>query len=91
MKSVAQVKRWPYIFGGQTHEGWLPNGAAIPPPTPEKPTVLDLQILANGDDGFILEWCIRDGSRCDDSWHRTIDGAKHYAERYFGVPLDRWG
>ena len=90
MKSVAQVKRWPHAFGGEVHEGWLPDNVAAPLSTPVTPVVLDLQILSV-DDAFILEWCTRDHVRRGDTWHKTIDDAKTYAENYFGVPKERWG
>ncbi len=89
MQSIAQVKRWPHTFGGHSHEGWLPNNVATPPPTPEVPELLDLRILPEGN-GYILEWRTRSGTRQGDTWHSSLDEAKRYAEEYFGVPKDRW-
>ena len=31
-------------FGGETHSGWLPPGAAVPLPTPIERVVLDIEI-----------------------------------------------
>jgi hypothetical protein len=77
-------------FGGAEHSGWLPLGAAIPPPTPFHDVTIDLRIESEGP-GFILYCEAREDARfCSDTWCDTLSGALAAAEERFNVAPGRW-
>lgn len=76
-------------FGGDSHEGWLPEGAALPPPTPRIAVSLRLTIYA-GSGGFILEWKGLIGEYSGDTWHDTKEGALASARERFGADPADW-
>lgn len=97
MAVISQVENWVIHAGGQKHAGWLPCGAATPPPLPKRDVVLNLQI-EEIDGGFLLLWELVEDSpdfpetslRCGDTWHQSVEQAKQQAEFEFGVPAGRW-
>jgi hypothetical protein len=90
MKPIRHVRAHEVRLGGEVHEGWLPPGAAVPPPTPERVARLDLQILSEGGSGFVLEWRDPEGETCGDTWHFALEDAIAEATRRFGVRADEW-
>ncbi len=76
-------------FGGETHSGWLPPGAAMPLPTPIERVVLDVEIHREGT-GFVLSWNAREGDRCGDLWFETLSAAEAAATEEFGIARDDW-
>jgi len=71
--------------GNQNHSGWLPDGAAIPEPTPS--SKICLWIEEHGD-GCYLFFGIR--GEANDSWHPTLIEAFSQAEFQFGVSPKEW-
>jgi hypothetical protein len=61
---------------------WLP--AAFPPAV-----VLEI-VQYEGDSSFFLLSISADGSCSSDTWHQSIDDAKHQAEYQYGVQKDEW-
>ena len=51
---------------------------------------IELRIVQNPDEGFLLLYCRKDGSAMTDTWHESEDRAKKQAEREFGVRADEW-
>jgi len=88
---IVQVAEWTVEFAGETHAGWLPEGAAVPPPTPLVRVDLAFAILRERDKGgYILEWRGPTRARSGDSWHESVEAAVEEAERQFDVPPDAW-
>ncbi len=77
-------------LGGQPHSGWLPKGAAMPPPTPEVVITVDFVIVQEGPGSYFLESSVRSGDYGGDSWHSSLDDALHQAEFEYGITKDEW-
>ena len=90
MKAIKHIRAREVQRGGESHEGWLPPGAAVPPPTPRRTVAVDLQILAAGGSSFILEWHGPAPEWSGDTWHFTLDDALAQAESSFGIRLEEW-
>ncbi len=94
---LKRVEGWEFTFGGETHSGWLPQGAAFPLPTPIEPEVLDIEI-EKIDAGFLLIWIPRLSTTCrefrppkaGDSWHKTMTEAMDQACQAFGIQQEDW-
>ncbi len=80
--------RWQY--GGEQPSGWLPAGAAPPPPTPIVRATLDLEVHTEGD-GFLLTYRAReDEALRNDWWFKSLAEAEDFAEGRFDVRPERW-
>ncbi len=79
-----------YVHGGNPHSGWLPPGAATPPPEPIRLFTLDVTIEADPG-GYLLIYCSReeDGFAFDD-WFENLADAEKAAQEKFGIGTDRW-
>jgi hypothetical protein len=88
--TVVKATRYTVVFGGEAHSGWLPPGAAMPARTPERVVDLELRILQNGSDGFLLEWAGPTAADSGDTWHPTIEEALEQAEASFGIKPSDW-
>jgi hypothetical protein len=53
MTVVKQILGHHVTFGGETHSGWLPQGATILRPTPARDVMLDITIESDGA-GYLL-------------------------------------
>ena len=60
LEIVKRVSGVPVKFGGESHSGWLPAGAAIPLPTPVLDVLLDIEIQFDGS-GYLLCYSSQDG------------------------------
>ena len=89
MNVVKQVLAHHVTFGGESHSGWLPEGAAVPKPMPISDVALDITIEFD-DDGYLLCWRSSDGAIAGDLWYQTLDDAEHGATENFGVNTDEW-
>jgi hypothetical protein len=83
-------------FGGEEHQGWLPQGAITPEPTPEAELRLELEIRAV-EGGFLLDWRpVETESQhveapfAGDLWFESIEEAEEAALKSFGVPDGDW-
>lgn len=76
-------------FGGEEHSGWLPPGAAWPPPTPAEVAVVDFEIIELAG-GYVLEYHSRNTRHWGDTWHETLEDAQRYAEEDFGIEPEEW-
>ncbi len=76
--------------GGQPHSGWLPKGAAIPPPSPEVVITLDFAIVEAGPGSYYLESTDRSGEYAGDTWHSSLDDALDQAEFEYGITTKEW-
>ena len=85
LKVIKRITGLPFRFGGEEHEGWLPPGAAKPPPTPAEDVILDLEITHDGH-GYLLCWRLRDGKQHGDLWtpapllKRLAESGKTFAD-----------
>lgn len=52
--------------------------------------VLDVCILRDPDDGFILRWSSRMEGFDGGTWHPTIGGAEKAAKAYFSITRREW-
>jgi len=48
MTVVKQILGHHVTFGGERHSGWLPQGAAMPKPTPTRDVALNITIESDG-------------------------------------------
>lgn len=95
--TIKRVEAWPFTFGGQEHQGWLPPGAAVPLPTPLEHELLDIRI-DRIDGGYLLIWSTRSSPTCrelrppkiGDTWHETAEEAEQAACSHFGVGPEHW-
>ena len=90
MKPVRELLGRKITIGGQEHVGWLPESAARPLPTPTEHLMLDLQILGDDQNGFLLQWEARDTSYSGDTWHQSIEDAIEQARLAFGIAPEEW-
>lgn len=90
MNIVKKVDRWSLVFGGEEHTGWLPPESARPLPTPEQLQVLEIKILANGDDEFLLVWREENEESEHDLWFADLPQAEETAKKYFGLGEGDW-
>jgi hypothetical protein len=77
-------------IGGEQHSGWLPEGFAIPLPTPVREINMTFEITDDGAGNFLLIYCSDDKSLHGDTWHESIEDAKQAAEQYFGILENEW-
>jgi hypothetical protein len=89
MSIIRRITCVPFRFGGVTHSGWLPPGAATPLPTPVKEVLLDIEI-EEVSGGYLLCYCSHDGSEAGDTWHQSLAAAEETAARDFGVKPADW-
>jgi len=87
---IKRVSAVPYTFGGESPEGWLPAGSTTPPRTPAVPMRLDIAILTNDGDGYILEWRGATSAHSGDRWYADLAGAEQAALELFGVRSGDW-
>jgi hypothetical protein len=59
-------------------------------PLPEKPVTLDVTLLANGCDGFVMRYAAKDAALAGDSWHANLGEAELQANRLFGLRRSDW-
>jgi hypothetical protein len=90
MKTIKHIRGREVQRGGETHEGWLPRGAALPPPTPMQTVAVDLQILSEGGSSFVLEWNGPAPEWRGDTWHFTLEDAMAQAASSFGIRIEEW-
>ena len=84
-------------FGGEEHQGWLPQGAVPPQPTPEVELRLEL-VIREVEGGFLLEWRpmeTAEGQRVEapfagDLWFESLEEAERAATNDFGVSRVDW-
>jgi len=86
---MKQILGHQVIFGGKSHSGWLPQGAAMPNPTPTRDVALNITIEFDGS-GFLLCYASEDGSFANDTWHQTLEDAEQAAVENFGVRDNQW-
>jgi hypothetical protein len=89
MRVVATIRGFLVRAGGESHQGWLPPGAAEPKPTPTTETLVDLRI-EQAEDGFYLIYAEQRASRESDTWHESLQAAQAQAERWFQVRPSDW-
>jgi hypothetical protein len=77
-------------IGGEQHSGWLPEGFAIPLPTPVREVNMTFEITDDGGGNFLLLYCSEDRSVHGDTWHESIEEAKRAAGSYFGIQQTEW-
>ena len=90
VRIVRELRGVTIEFGGEKHSGWLPEGAAWPPPTPIEIAVLDFEIVGLEDGSYIFEWLSRNTDHRGDTWHKTFEDALEYAKESFGIELEEW-
>jgi hypothetical protein len=86
---VSRIDNFRTTIGGEPHTGWLPPGAAMPLPTPERDVVLSFVIEFDGP-GYLLIVESTDGSVRGDTWHESIADAQAQAESSYGVSPSEW-
>ena len=84
MTVVKQILGHHVMFGGESHSGWLPQGATTPLPTPTQDVALDIEIRSEGG-GYLLYWLSRDREVAGDLWYQTLADAEQAATENFGV------
>ena len=89
MQVLKQILGFKVQFGGEEHEGWLPDGASLPKPTPCETVELDIRIEAT-DGGYLLIWVGQNRRYCGDTWHETVQDAERQAELQFGITGRDW-
>ena len=77
-------------FGGEEHAGWLPPGAAQPPPTPIIDVLLNLEIVIADGSGYFLQYRSANTSYISDTWHEDLEGAIEQAKFQFGIEPREW-
>jgi hypothetical protein len=87
---IRRVDNFPATIGGEPHSGWLPQGAAVPLPTPTRNVVLNFTIECDAS-GYLLIVQSTDGSVDHDTWHETVADVQAQAESWYGVPPSAWG
>ena len=88
MTVVKQILGHHFTFGGERHSGWLPQGAAMPKPTPTNDVALNITIESEGA-GYNLCWVSSDGTVAGDLWYQELADAERATED-FGVAVDQW-
>jgi hypothetical protein len=89
MTIVKQVFGHHVTFGGERHSGWLPQGAAMPRPTPTNDVALNITIESDGA-GYNLCWVSSDRTVAGDLWYQELADAERAATENFGVANDQW-
>ena len=89
MNIVKQVLGHHVTFGGEQHSGWLPQGAAMPRPTPTNDVALNITIESDGA-GYLLCWVSSDQTVAGDLWYQELADAERAATVNFGVANDEW-
>ena len=84
MVVIKRLLAVPVRFGGEEHSGWLPENAAVPPPTPVEDALVDFEI-EEVEGGYILQWFSRNTGHHGDSWHETLEDALQQASTEFGI------
>ena len=91
MAVLKQALGVPHRYGGEPHVGWLPPGAATPPPTPVRHATLDVTIEDDGGSGYLLVFASREADGpCGDFWFGSLADAEAAAEETFGIEPGRW-
>jgi hypothetical protein len=89
MAVMKQILGHQFTFGGETHSGWLPDGATTPLATPAYDVALDIDIRSEAG-GYLLYWLSRDRQFGGDLWYQTLVDAGQAATQNFGVATDQW-
>ena len=89
MTVVKQILGHHVTFGGESHSGWLPEGATTPMPTPSRDVALNITIESDGA-GYLLCWVSSDRAIAGDLWYQTLADAERAATEDFGVATDQW-
>ena len=89
MTVVKQILGHHVMFGGESHSGWLPQGAAIPKRTPTHDVALNITIEFDGA-GYNLCWVSSDRTVAGDLWYQDLTDAEQAATENFGVAHDQW-
>ncbi len=89
MTIVKQVLGHHVTLGGESHSGWLPDGAAVPKPTPTNYAALNITIESE-DGGYLLCWVSSDRAIAGDLWYQTLYDAERGANKDFGVSPEQW-
>src|SRR4051812_19518977 len=71
MTIVKQVVGHHVSLGGEQHSGWLPQGAAMPRPTPTNDVALNITIESDGA-GYNLCWVSSDRTVAGDLWYQEL-------------------
>jgi hypothetical protein len=87
---ILRVAEWTVEFGGEVHTGWLPKGAAVPPPTAYSRVDLAFAVIEEGPEDFILEWRGPTRDTSGDRAYSSLEEALEDADRLFGVPHQAW-
>jgi len=88
-RTVKQVRGLCLRLGGEEHRGWLPPGAALPPPIPVREAIVDVHIVDDGSACFLI-CASRNTLDTWDTWHETVEEAEEAAERVLGVRRQDW-
>jgi len=59
-------------------------------PLPEKPVTLEVTLLANGCDGYLMRFAAQDGPIAGSSWHASLAEAELRANQLFGLKRSDW-
>jgi hypothetical protein len=86
---VKQILGHHVVIGGESHSGWLPEGATTPLPTPARDVAFNITIEFEGSSYFLC-YASEDGALANDTWHQTLEDAEQAAVENFGVRNDQW-
>lgn len=88
-EAVLRVSDKDVLVGGTMHEGWLPAGATRPLKDPVRTVRFSFEIQPEGG-GYLLCSVSQNGELFSDTWHETVESAKHAAHEDFGVQDHEW-
>ena len=86
---VKQILGYHVTVDGESHSGWLPEGASTPISTSTRDVALNITIEFDGS-GYLLCYASEDGVLANDTWHQSLEDAEQAAVEYFGVRNDQW-
>ena len=91
-RTVKQVRGLHLRLGGEEHSGWLPSGAAPPPPLPVREAIVDVRIdrLADSGSACLLICASRNTLDTWDTWYETVEEAEEAAGRVLGIRRQDW-
>jgi len=89
MQQICFIKGLQRQIGGEEHAGWLPEGAAMPLPTPTRDVILDVSIEFDGY-GYLLIYHSTDHSICGDLYYSSVTEVQNAAFELFGIEPSQW-